>query len=287
MKPKSRAEALTYILPALLIYILVVLVPILWSIGYSFFDWNGIGDMKFIGLNNYKKLFSDDVFHAAFVNNLIFMVISTVFQLIVGLGLATLLTRIAHGRAFLRVVYFIPCIISSMAICQIFKRLLSIQPVGLVNFVLDKLGLEQIAFIADPNISLITLTLIDGYKFCGIYMIIFFSALVSVPRDVVEAAHIDGCNGIKSYFYVELPMIKDIFCIVVVMLVNGCLKTFDIFYIMDNRSLTTEMVATYMYKTAFSSSNFGYGSALSVFLVVECLIAVVLIQRLFPKSEIE
>lgn len=287
MQPKNKLEPLLYIGPALLVFVFIVLVPIVWSVGYSLFEWNGISNMRFVGLDNYKRMIGDEVFHSAFFNNLKFMVISSLYQLVVGLLLATILISITKGSSFMRVIYFIPCIISSMAICQIFKRLLSIQPVGLVNYVLDKLGLEQVAFIANPDTALITLTLVDAYKFCGIYMIIFYSAFASISPDVVEAAHIDGCNAVQSYFYIKLPMIRDVFTIVVVMLVNGCLKTFEIFYIMDNRSLSTEMVATYMYKTAFSSSSFGYGSALSVFLVVECLIAVSLVRRLMPKTEAE
>ena len=98
-------------------------------------------------------------------------------------------------------------------------------------------------------------------------MIIFYSAFVSISKDVIEAATMDGCNVLQQYRYIKFPLIKNIFSIVIVMLVNGCLKTFDVFYILDNKSRSTEMVATYMYKTAFNSADFGYGSTLSVFLV--------------------
>ncbi len=268
-----------FVLPALIVYILTVIVPILWSMGYSFFSWNGISDMKFVGLENYIRMFQDNTFLTAIVNNLKFVLIGSIFQITVGLLLAILLEHITRGKNVMRVIYFVPCIISSMAICQIFSKMLSAQPQGLVCYIMEKIGMEPIALLANSKTALLTITLIDGYKYCGLYMIIFYSAFVSISKDVIEAATMDGCNVLQQYRYIKFPLIKNIFSIVIVMLVNGCLKTFDVFYILDNKSRSTEMVATYMYKTAFNSADFGYGSALSVFLVVECLAAVAIIQK--------
>lgn len=268
-----------FVLPALIVYILTVIVPILWSMGYSFFSWNGISDMKFVGLENYIRMFQDNTFLTAVVNNLKFVLIGSIFQITVGLLLAILLEHITRGKNVMRVIYFVPCIISSMAICQIFSKMLSAQPQGLVCYIMEKIGMEPIALLANSKTALLTITLIDGYKYCGLYMIIFYSAFVSISKDVIEAATMDGCNVLQQYRYIKFPLIKNIFSIVIVMLVNGCLKTFDVFYILDNKSRSTEMVATYMYKTAFNSADFGYGSALSVFLVVECLAAVAIIQK--------
>lgn len=279
MKPKNKIQPLMFVLPALIVYILTVIVPILWSMGYSFFSWNGISDMKFVGLENYIRMFQDNTFLTAIVNNLKFVLIGSIFQITVGLLLAILLEHITKGKNVMRVIYFVPCIISSMAICQIFSKMLSAQPQGLVCYIMEKIGMEPIALLANSKTALLTITLIDGYKYCGLYMIIFYSAFVSISKDVIEAATMDGCNVLQQYRYIKFPLIKNIFSIVIVMLVNGCLKTFDVFYILDNKSRSTEMVATYMYKTAFNSADFGYGSALSVFLVVECLAAVAIIQK--------
>lgn len=279
MKPKNKIQPLMFVLPALIVYVLTVIVPILWSMGYSFFSWNGISDMKFVGLENYIRMFRDNTFLTAIVNNLKFVLIGSIFQITVGLLLAILLEHITKGKNVMRVIYFVPCIISSMAICQIFSKMLSAQPQGLVCYIMEKIGMEPIALLANSKTALLTITLIDGYKYCGLYMIIFYSAFVSISKDVIEAATMDGCNVLQQYRYIKFPLIKNIFSIVIVMLVNGCLKTFDVFYILDNKSRSTEMVATYMYKTAFNSADFGYGSALSVFLVVECLAAVAIIQK--------
>ena len=161
MKPRNKIQPLPFVLPALFVYILTVIIPILWSMGYSLFSWNGIGDMKFIGLENYVRMFQDETFREAVVNNLKFVVLGSLFQLCAGLILAILLTHISKGGNILRVIYFIPCIISSMAICQIFSKMLSVQPQGLVCYVMEKLGLEPIALLANSHTALITITLID------------------------------------------------------------------------------------------------------------------------------
>lgn len=285
MTPKNKLQPLGFVLPAFLVYVMTVIIPIVWSIGYSFFSWNGIRDMKFVGMGNYLRMLSDDTFQDAVVNNLKFVLLGSVFQITAGLFLAVLLVRITRGSNLLRVIYFIPCIISSMAICQIFSKMLSAQPQGLICYLMEKLGMEPIALLANSRTALVTITLIDGYKYCGLYMIIFYSALVSISQDVLEASTMDGCSLVQQYRYIRLPMIRNIIGIVIVMLVNGCLKTFDVFYILDNKSKSTEMVATYMYKTAFNSADFGYGSTLSVFLVFECLLAVFILQKIMGTAK--
>ena len=289
MKPKSKLEPWLFSAPALAIYIFTVIIPVIWSVTYSFFNYDGISEMKFIGLDNYVRLFQDEVFRVSLLNNLFFMVAGTLVQLFMGLLLATILTNITKGSNLLRVVYFIPCIISSMAICQIFAKLLSVQPQGVLAAVMTALGHEPIAVLSEPKLALAAVTLIDAYKFCGIYMVIFYSAFMSVDHSVIEAAYIDGCGWWQSYRYVKLPMIKNIFFVATVMLVNGTLKGFDISYILTHGGpgTSSELVATYMYKTAFSAVKFGYGSAISVFLVIECLLAVGVVRYIGSRAEKE
>lgn len=286
MKPKRKIEPWLFIFPALIVYICVVLIPMVWSVGYSLFEWNGIGDKLFAGLDNYARLFQDKTLRTAFGNNIFFMIVGTAFQLFMGLFMATLLSSIRRGSNLFRVIYFIPCIISSMAICKIFEKLLSVQPMGVIAAVMQWLGMEPVAFLSDFNYALPCVTLIDGYKFCGLYMVIFYAALVSVPQDIVEAAYIDGCTWFRAYVHVKLPMIKNIFFVVLVILVNGTLKSFDVSYILTNGGPgnATELVATYMYKTAFSMSNFGYGSTLAVFILIESLLAVGIVKLIQKKA---
>lgn len=287
MKPKHKLEPWLFLLPALLVYVFVVMVPVVWSLVYSFFNWKGIGAMKFAGLDNYVRMFSDRKMLTAIQNNLLYMVLGTCVQVFMGLLMATLLSNITRGSNILRVLYFIPCIISSMAICKIFEKLLSVQPEGLIAAIVSALGGKPKALLSSPDLALIMVTLVDAYKFCGLYMVIFYSAFMNIDHEVIEAAYIDGCTWWQQYVHIRLPMIKPIFFTVVVILVNGTLKSFDVSYILTNGGPGTasELVATYMYKVSFNQTNFGYGSAISMFLLLESLVAVGIVRLIGSRSE--
>jgi len=271
--------------PALIVYVSVVILPVVWSMGFSFFDWNGIRKMEFVGIGNYIRMFNDVIFRAALLNNLYFMAIGTIYQVLSGLIMATILSSINWGSNTMRVLYFMPCIISSVAICKVFDKILSVQPVGIIAAFAGLLGLEQVAFLSEPKWALLVVTLIDAYKFCGIYMVIFYSAFMALPSDVEEAAYIDGCSWFQQYFFVKLPMIRNIFMVIIVMLVNGTLKGFDVSYILTygGPGNASELMATYMYKTAFNATRFGYGSAMAVFIFFISMAAVGLTRLLQIK----
>ena len=287
MKPSYKLEPWMYLLPALLIYTFAVLVPVVWSLVYSFFDWNGIGAMEFAGLGNYQRLFRDVKMLTAIKNNFYFMSLGTVVQIIMGLLMATLLYNIRRGSNILRVLYFIPCIISSMAVCKIFEKLLSVQPQGLVAAIVEMMGGKPIAVLSSPKYALTAVTLIDAYKYMGLYMVIFYSAFMAIDHEVIEAAYIDGCTWWKQYIHVMLPMIKPVFFTVIVILVNGTLKGYDISAILTKGGpgSASELVSTYMYKISFGSTQFGYGSTIGLFLLVESLIAVGIVRFFGNRSE--
>jgi raffinose/stachyose/melibiose transport system permease protein len=230
------------------------------------------------------------VFVQAFWNNLFFAGLGTVFQSVAGMVMALLLLSVRAFRNAIKVAYFIPCVISSVAISQIFAQLLSAEPPGVVNAGLGAMGLThlQSAFLSNPHLALLIVTLVDAYKFAAIYMVIYYSALVSIDGEVLDAASIDGCNWWQQFVYIRFPLIKAVVAISIVMLLSGTLKGFDVSYILTNGGpgAGSELVSTYLYKTIFTSSNFGYGSAQSVFLVVECLVIVVVLRRIFRQEEV-
>lgn len=286
----KKIEPWIFILPALIVFVFAVILPIIWSLSYSFYQWNGIGEMKFIGLENYVRMFiKDPVFWTVFKNNLFFMIVGTVVQLVVGLVLAIILMSVTKFRTTIKIMYFVPCVIASMAISQIFTKLLSINPEGVINHLLGVIGLEHFkaAFLSNPDLTLLIVTLVDAYKFSGIYMIIYFTAFLAIPEDIIEASIIDGCNWWQQYIYIRLPLIKNIILVTVVMLISGTLKGFDIPYILTNGGpgVSSELISTYMYKTAFNSIDYGYGSALAVFLVIVCVITLSLLSGFAKGGE--
>lgn len=285
---RNRYLGWLYVLPALLLFIATVIAPIVWSLSLSAFRWNGIGRKVFVGLANYAHMLDDRIFRTAFLNNLLFAGLGTVVQLAVGMVMAMLLLSIRPFRDLIKIVYFVPCVISSVAICQIFAQLLALNPEGAVNAILGAVGLGayKAAFLSLPHMALIFVTLVDAYKYCAIYMVIYYAAFMSIDADVLEAAQIDGANWWQQYVYLKFPLIKAIVAISVVTVVSGTLKGFDVSYILTNGGpgAESELVSTYLYKTIFNSSNFGYGSAIGVFLVFECLAIVAIVRRLFQTD---
>lgn len=281
---------LVFVLPALLVYVFIVVFPIVRSVMYSFYDWNGVTEMKFAGISNYKKmLFGDMTFWITVKNNLVYVAINVVIQLGLGMAAALFLEKVTFGRNFFKTLYFTPAVISSVAICQVFGKALSVQPVGFINVFFQKIGLEFLVkpWVSDIGGALPSVSVIEAYRYVGLYMIIMYSALMSINRDLTEAAMLDGARGFKLFWYVKFPLIKGVFGVAFVMIVNGTMKGFDIPYILTkggpaNRS---ELVATYMYKNAFNAGKFGYGSAIAVFIATECLIIFMFLKNAYLKEE--
>ena len=172
---KNKVAYIAFLLPAVCVFIFTVITPIIWSAGYSLFDWDGITDMQFVGVKNFVKLLTDDTkFWQVFTNNLIYVSVNAFVQPVFGLLIAILLTNFIKGREFIKTMYFTPAILSSIAISQLFARVLSVEPLGLVNYLLTQIGLDQyvISWTSSPDYALMVVSSIEAYRFIGLYMII-------------------------------------------------------------------------------------------------------------------
>lgn len=285
-----KRYVLIFLLPALLVYIFTVMLPIGWSSVYSFYNWDGISPMRFAGFDNYVKMFTeDDVFWQVFENNIVFTIVNVLLQVSVGLFIAVLLTKITKGREIFQTLYFAPVVLSTVALVQIFQNVFSVNPVGMLNYALSWFypSFLDSEWLSDPDRSLMITAIAEGYKFAAVYMVIFYSALIGISEEVVEAAKMDGAHGWKLYRYIKLPMIKGIIFTSIVLVLNGSLKSFDIPYLLTygGPGTSSELVATYMYKQAFSSMYYGYGSAIAVFIAIECFLLVGLVMQIFQMKK--
>lgn len=278
-----------FVTPALIMFTAVVMVPIVWSFYLSLGTWNGLGAWRFTGGSNYLTMLGDTVFRQSLINTIFFSFVGSLVQLVVGMAMAVSLISIARFRNVVRVAYFLPAVISSVAISQIFVQLLAADPEGFVNGTLRSIGLGDYAqpFLSNTSLTLFIVTLVDAYKFCAIYMAIFYSALVSLDQDVLAAAEMDGANKLQQLFLIRMPLIWATIAASVVLVVSGTLRGFDIPFVMTGGGpgTSSELVSTYMYKTLFRQSNFGYGSAIAIFLVIECLLIVAIIRKAFSATE--
>ena len=286
---RSRISVLIFLLPPVILFGGGVRLPIVQSLFLSFFKWDGITNMQFVGFDNYAQMLTaDPTFWKAFFNQILYLVICVTIQMGVGLGIACLLMTITRGREVLKVLYLMPAVISTTAIALLFQRIYSLDPPGLINSLLNLVGLGAAdrAWLSDIHTVLAAVSVPEGWRFLGLYTIILYAALLSVPKELEEAAALDGANAWQIFVKIRFPHIRPVWATTMVMVVTYGLRGFDIPYLLTNGGpgQSSELVTTYMYKTAFVSTNYGYASAISVFIVIECLVAVALIFGLLLRK---
>lgn len=286
---RNKKAFLGFLLPGLLFYILAVFYPIEESIRLSFMEWGGIGEKKFVGFQNYISMFHDKVFYTAFFNNLIYLVIVVSMQLTIGLFFAILLTYMTKRVTLVKTLYYVPCIITTVAITQLFRSIYSTEPMGLLNQFLQAIGLDGMvtSWLAEVSTALTAVSIPEGWRFTGMYMVIFYAALVSLDPSVYEAAKVDGASEMQILFKIKMPLIKDIILLTLTMCLTGALRGFDIPFLLTSGGPgnASELMSTYMYKKAFSSNQYGYGSALAVFIIVESILVVYTLRKIFTSKE--
>ncbi|MDF2595770.1 MAG: transporter permease [Clostridia bacterium] len=271
-----------FVVPTLLLYVAILFIPIIISASYSALDWDGIGKGTFIGAQNYVKMFSDGRFLHSVVNSLLFAAVSIVIQLPISLALALILAGGVKFEKFYRTVYFIPVIISTVVIGQLWIKIYNAD-YGLLNTLLQSIGLENLMndWLGQESTALVCAFIPILWQYVGYHMLIMYAGAKSISTDIYEAAKIDGATSIKTAFYITIPLLKPILKVCITFSVIGALKVFDLIYVLTNGGPfhSTEVPSTLMYTTIFDNFQYGYGSAISVFIILECLVLTVLIDR--------
>ena len=284
-KRKLRAGELgkyfvIFILPALIIYLLFSIIPFLYTIYYSFTDYTDMNpiNLHFVGLKNYIKVLQTPVMLAAIKNSVIYAILLTGFQTLLGLPLAFVLNQKLKSRNLLRAVFFFPAVFSSLIIGYLWNFIMSSSDFGLINNILHQLGLGTLNFFTSKN-ALYSVILTQIWQWTGWAMVIFLANLQSISPDLYEAAEIDGANGLKKFMYVTLPLMCPSVKIVIVTGLIGGLKVFDIIYSMTSGGPgdATQTVMTVMMKKGISEGFYSTGSAFGVcfFIIVLAISAIV------------
>jgi raffinose/stachyose/melibiose transport system permease protein len=285
--PSGRSTAAVFfLLPAFAFLAVFIVWPVLLSIQLSFYDWNGISPVRtFVGLDNWKALTGDGVFWRALGNNLIVVALSIAIQLPVAMALAVLLHRGGNRLKIFKVVYFFPMLMSTVAVGALFKAVYNLQ-FGVVTPLLQAAGLAGLSrdWLGDAHIALFSVVAVICWQFIPFYMILFLARLSSIPNELREAASIDGATGGQYFWRVELPLMRGIIITAMTLSLIGSLKYFDLIWVMTEGgpSRATELMATYMYKEAFSSFRMGYGSTIATamfFIVMTAALATIAIRQ--------
>jgi raffinose/stachyose/melibiose transport system permease protein len=276
-----------YILPPLLLIVALIYIPIIMTGYYSLTQWDGIGQMKFIGLDNYKELMKDEMFWKSVYHSFLLAVFS-VISLLGYLVASLILSGKVKGANLLRKIYLIPMLLSSVAIGQLWLRIYHPSN-GMLNHFLSFLGIENPPnWLADPSIVLYAIFIPIIWQYAGFYILIYYAALKSIPPSIIEAAIIDGANPLQLAYKIKIPLISGVIKVTIVLAVVGSLKYFDLIYVMTDGGPNgaSEVIASYMYHKAFRSFNFGYGSTIAFFLLLICVVVTWLIRK-FTKSDEE
>ncbi|MFM9280458.1 carbohydrate ABC transporter permease [Paenibacillus jiagnxiensis] len=276
------------LLPALVIYIGIALVPIGMSFYYALMDWDGISPMTFVGLDNFIEIFKDDVFWTSVKNNLFIMLTGVVGQIPIGLLLALLLNGKLKGAGFFRTVGFLPVVISSVMVSLIWGMIYNTE-YGMLNSLLGAVGLEswQRNWLGDTSWSMISISIAYIWQNCGLYMVIFLAALQNISAEVNEAAELDGATGLKRTFLITIPMIRSTLIVAIVFSISNSFRVFDLIQIMTGGgpAHATEVMTVYMYNNAFMNMRFGYGSAVSILILVFSLIVISIVNRVSREKD--
>ncbi len=277
-----------FLAPALALYLLLVVAPVLQAMYYSGFRWNGLGPLDdFVGLDNFKRAFSDDVFVGALKHNGIFIVLSLCVQLPFALAIALMLNTRMHGRALLRVLYFAPFVLSEVVTGVIWTLML--QPHGLADQSLTTVGIGTHEWLADPGIVLYTVFAAISWKYFGFHMVLYLAGLQQIPRELEEAAAIDGARPWQIFRYITLPLLGPTIRISAFLSIIGAIQLFDLVWVMTGGGPVhaSNTMAVYMVDWAFKRFQFGYASAVAVIMLGVSLVIALTYQRFVLRRDLD
>lgn len=287
-KMAQRLNPVLFLLPALTIYIIFAIYPTYSVLEYSLTDWDGISpERNFVGLENYRKLFSDKIFWEAFRNTFVWSGVIIVINVGLGLVIAAMLARVWKARLLLQTCIVLPVVISPMAVATIWRWMY--QPTGVINQVLENIGLGTLAtpWLGSPDAVLYALAFAHSWSTIGLSVIIFLAGLQAVDEDLYEAARVDGANPLQSFRYVTLPALRPVTAVVFILTLTQSFKVFDIVWATTQGGPIrfSEILSTYMYKRGALENQYGYGSAIGVALLVIVSIATIIYMQIQNREE--
>lgn len=288
LRPKGKTLFL-YMLPSVFLFLIFTAIPVVMAIYYSFFNWSGGKNKTFIGITNYVRLLQDSVFGKALLNNLLLAVCCVFFQVGIAFVISSLIcSKVLKLKGFHQFAIFMPVVLAPVVVGFLWKMVYN-QDYGLLNFALTSLGLESWIrpWLDDIDIVMKSVTVPIVWQWIGLYVVIFVSAMKNIPGEILESAQLDGASGFKRTLYITWPMTLDTVKISVILAVSGCMKIFEHIYVITSGGPgTASMVgAMYAYKTSFIKQKFGYGSTISVGIMVVSLTLVIICNLIFGKGK--
>lgn len=277
-----------FLAPALALYSLFVLYPIVQSTRYSLYEWNGLESLDdFVGLDNFRRAFDDASFRSALQHNAIIVVLSLVLQIPLALGLAALLNSRIRGRAVLRTLFFAPYVLSEVVTGVVWRQIL--RPSGLLDEMMGAVGLgaHTQGWLSDPDVVLYALFFVVSWKYFGFHMVLMLAGLQQIPKDLSEAASIDGASAWQTFRHITLPLLGPTIRVSIFLSIIGALQLFDLVWVTTKGGPigASSTMATYLYDQ-FRKSLFGYASAVSIVIFGLSLVVALLYQRFALRRDL-
>ena len=261
-KPSSFLRLAPFWVPAFALYTLFIVWPLINAVGYALFDWDGLRRGAFVGLDNFVRLFTEAPWNAdlwdAFRHNVVFFVLTMILQNTVALGFAVILTRIRRGATFFQNLFFMPHLLATVLVGFLWTLILN-PLFGPLNQALEALGLDALAqpWLGLPETALPTIVVVNAWAWLGFPMMLFIANLGSIPASYLEAARLDGANGLQVFWNVELPLLRPSLIIVTVMTFIGNFNAFELIFVMagsdGSPAGSTDVLGTFFYRTAFGT----------------------------------
>lgn len=271
-----------------LIYMVWVIGPMVYSFYLSFTSWDGFSPPRFVGLKNFIRLFNDRVFYISLSNNLEWIILFMTVPIVLGLALAMVLNGNIPGEKFFKSSFFMPMVLS-LVVCGLVWSWLYNPAFGLINSVLRTIGLDVLArgWLSDPKVVMEAVIAVAVWRQVGYVMILYLAGLQSVDPDLIAASKVDGASAIQRFFHVILPQLAPITVIVIVISIVDSLRAFDLVSVMTRGGPfnSSSVLANYMYIQAFNNYRMGYGAAISVILFLISLVFILFYLTRIAKEE--
>lgn len=285
---RNRRATLLMLAPALAVYTIVMIVPILWSVTYTFQSGNAISGFEFVGLDNWVKFFGDPTAIDALWFTVRYAVVLSVLQVAAGYGLALFYIFFLRNRSpLVRTTIFFPVILPTVAVALMFTRMFEAAPTeGPVNTVLQWLGGDLTDFLGTPSYAFWVVIAMDLWRSMGFYAVLLYAGLVEIPGEVLESGRIDGASGWRLVRHIVIPLSLPVLLSAVIFSINGTLKVFDSIVALTNGGpgTATTPLTLYMFRTSFAYGQYGYGSTVAFMLTLLCLVVTVFVFRSMRKD---
>lgn len=283
---RNPAVYLMFIMPTILLYCLFFIYPMASSAFYGFTDWSGLDQTRFVGFANFIEAFGDEDFRNAIVNNIYFIGFSVFIQVPLIIFFAILIGGVRKFQGFYKTTVFMPSILSTSVIGILWGFIY--QPeVGLLNNLLGQIGIEPIYWLSDPKWAMLCVLVTNAWQWMGFYIVLVLAAILAIPRELNEAAAIDGASGFQQAVRITVPLIKPIISVVVMLSIAGAMRVVDIVLVMTGGGPVgaTEVMASYMVTNAINYGEYGFGTAISIIIFAFALVLTALYQLSFGRNQ--